>query len=340
MRRSVAAALFYAVSAVILAVASAVGLFPRYALWLPVATFTTAAVGFCIVIRSGFNLRFRDPSLTEAQIAIALLNCTLVLGFAGPMRGIVMLAYVVPLQFGAFALTSPILLRLCLIPALGLPIAVAAGQAMGIHGASINFELVQWLALMLVLPYTAVVAGRLHEYGRYKRLSDTDELSGLQNRRAALAYLDQLTRMSDANRVPFCVALMDFDHFKAVNDTFGHATGDQVIRSFAALARDTLRKGDVIARWGGEEFLVVLHGDLAQARASIERLIHAAANHSIEGLPRPVTVSAGLALHAIGQSIPDLVEHADRALYTAKRKGRNRLELAASDSDRRDTAAI
>lgn len=335
LRRSLLAFLFYGDSATVLAVACGIGLFPLGALYIVLVMFLCTPALFVALIASGANPRRRDPSLTEAQIAAAMLNCTLVLTFAGPLRGIVMLAYILPLQFGAFALTTPVLLRLCLIPAAGLPLAIAASHWLGMRGAALELELVQWMALMLVLPFTAYVAGRLFDYNRYKRLSDRDELSGLYNRRAALAYLDQLTRLSTPNQVAFCVAVLDFDHFKQINDQFGHAAGDEVIRSFALLARDTLRKGDVIARWGGEEFVVVLHGDYEQAQHSIERLREARAGQVVEAVGRAVTLSAGLALHQPGESIASLIERADRALYAAKHAGRNRTELARHSLDRR-----
>ncbi|WP_374512076.1 GGDEF domain-containing protein [Niveibacterium sp.] len=335
LRRCLLSCLFYAASASLLAVACGMGLFPRNALYLVLVSFFCTPALFVAVIATGANLRCRDPSLTEAQIAAAMLNCTLVLTFAGPLRGIVMFAYLLPLQFGAFALTTPVLLRLCLIPAAGLPFAIAASHWLGMRGAALELELVQWMALMLVLPFTAYVAGRLFEYTRYKRLSDHDELSGLYNRRAALAYLDQLTRLSTPNQVEFCVAVLDFDHFKQINDRFGHAAGDEVIRGFALLARDNLRKGDVIARWGGEEFVVVLHGDSEQARNSIERLRMACASHVVTAIGGAVTLSAGLARHLPGESIASVIERADHALYAAKRAGRNRTELASLPLDRR-----
>jgi len=340
LRRSLLSWLFYAASATLLGIACGMGLFPTGALYLALVMFFCTPALFVGLIASGANLRWRDPSLTEAQIAAAMLNCTLVLTFAGPLRGIVMLAYLIPLQFGAFALTTPILLRLCLIPAAGLPLAIAAGHWLGMRGAALELELVQWMALMLVLPFTAYVAGRLFDYTRYKRLSDHDELSGLYNRRAALAYLDQLTRLSAPNQVNFCVAVVDFDHFKEINDQFGHVAGDEVIRSFALLARDTLRKGDVIARWGGEEFVVVLHGDCEQALQSVERLRAACAGQIVTAIGRAITLSAGLARHQPGEPITSLIERADHALYAAKHAGRNRTEVAGTGNDRRHGDAV
>lgn len=335
LRRCLAAALFYAVSAGIIGIAVLLDLYPVHGWVFMLVTYAIANVFFISAIASGFNLRFADPSMTAAQIAGALINCTITLTFSGELRGIIMLAYVLPLQFGAFALTTRTLLRLCLIPATGLPLAILVAHQLGIRGPALELELVQWCALMLVLPFTAYVAGRLFEYNHYKKLSDHDELSGLLNRRAALAYLDQLTNLSAHNRLPFCVALLDFDHFKQINDTWGHACGDAVITGFAQLARDTLRKGDIIARWGGEEFLVILHGDLDSSRASIERLRARCETVRHGDLTSPVTISAGLARHIEGQTIPWMIEQADHALYAAKRAGRNRIEVAAANGERR-----
>ncbi|MCX9155215.1 GGDEF domain-containing protein [Niveibacterium sp. 24ML] len=339
LQRCLSAALFYAACAGIMAIATYLGRYPMQAWLVVVAAYGLTNLVFIASIASGFNLRFADPSLTAAQIVAALLLCSLTATFSGELRGLITLAYLIPLQFGAFALSTPSLMRLCLIPAITLPMAVATSVWLGIPGPRLELELLHWCALMLVLPFSAFVSGRLFEYGHYKKLSDHDELSGLLNRRAALAYLDQLTRLSAGNRVPFCVALVDFDHFKQINDTWGHARGDAVICEFARIARDTLRKGDMIARWGGEEFLAILHGDLQQSHTSIERLRAACEQAHCGGLPHPTTISIGLAEHTDEHSIPWLIERADHALYAAKSAGRNRVEVAGTCTERRHATA-
>jgi diguanylate cyclase (GGDEF)-like protein/PAS domain S-box-containing protein len=153
-------------------------------------------------------------------------------------------------------------------------------------------------------------------------LARSDALTGLPNRRA---LDDQLPReMARALRsgTELCLAIIDIDHFKAYNDTHGHLAGDAVLRGCAAAWEETLREGDTILRFGGEEFLVVLPDcGPADATEIVERLRAAT--------PEGQTCSAGLALWRPGESVDDLVARADEALYRAKEAGRDRLVSAA-----------
>jgi len=129
---------------------------------------------------------------------------------------------------------------------------------------------------------------------------------------------------------PMCLVLVDLDHFKRINDAHGHAAGDQVLRRFGAMARASLRGTDLVARWGGEEFLLLLGSTgTAPGAACAQRLLDALAAERFDaaGLP-PVTGSAGLAEYREGDCLVEALERADRALYRAKAAGRNRLEQA------------
>jgi diguanylate cyclase (GGDEF)-like protein len=154
------------------------------------------------------------------------------------------------------------------------------------------------------------------------RLADmaaTDPLTGLPNRRILDAGLEAAMRKHDVAGV--CVAMLDFDHFKAFNDVHGHQAGDRLLKEAAAAWRTHLRPGDLLARWGGEEFAVLLPAcDLAGARVVVERLRSA--------LPGGQTCSAGLAQWDGHESASALLHRADTALYAAKRDGRDRISVA------------
>lgn len=157
----------------------------------------------------------------------------------------------------------------------------------------------------------------------------TDQLTGLANRRAFLAEFERRAASASGHG---CVAMLDLDHFKRVNDVHGHDAGDEVLRRFAAVARGCLRDGDMLARIGGEEFAVLLPGaGLAQAQVVCDRIRRAisTAPTSYGGMALLVTVSGGVAAWASGADRQATLREADIALYRAKREGRNRLALAS-----------
>jgi diguanylate cyclase (GGDEF)-like protein/PAS domain S-box-containing protein len=149
----------------------------------------------------------------------------------------------------------------------------------------------------------------------------TDTLTGIPNRRAALARAKEVRRRGHVTSV----ALFDIDHFKQVNDTFGHAKGDEVLRAVASTLALQARGSDLVARWGGEEFVAIAGADLAGATAFCERAREAVARLEIPGVGR-VTISAGVSI--VTGEFDEALERADAALYQAKANGRNRVERA------------
>ena len=157
-----------------------------------------------------------------------------------------------------------------------------------------------------------------------------DPLTRLANRRAGDAFLADALEVSRREGRPLCVALLDIDHFKAINDRYGHAFGDDVLSQVAALAEQLAggHDGVLIARWGGEEFLVCQQLPWSTARARLETLRDGIAQASIgtpDGGTLRCTVSIGLAELEAGQDLRDLLRVADERLYRAKQQGRNRL---------------
>jgi two-component system cell cycle response regulator len=163
-------------------------------------------------------------------------------------------------------------------------------------------------------------------------LSLTDQLTGLPNRRAFDDALAREVARSRRHDHPLGVVMFDLDHFKTVNDTYGHAVGDLVLQRFADLAAASLRREDGLYRHGGEEFVALLpHADSASAIRSAERIVTSVAAAPLLTHPAPVsiTVSAGVAALSPNEDPADLVQSADRALYEAKNEGRNRVRSRA-----------
>lgn len=186
----------------------------------------------------------------------------------------------------------------------------------------------QWCGVFIQVGYLAMVSERAQV--RISRLADTDPLTGLPNRRGLAAALDRRAATQDRG-LSGAVLVIDIDHFKSINDTYGHESGDRVLADVAARLQGIMRADDIVARWGGEEFLAVLgRADGAAAVAIAERLREAVSGRAfvLDRGPIAVTVSIGAALVAAGETkIDAAVARADTALYAAKRDGRNRAVL-------------
>jgi diguanylate cyclase (GGDEF)-like protein len=188
----------------------------------------------------------------------------------------------------------------------------------------------------------AVVKTKIERFRETQRSTRLDGLTGLLNHTAAKSRLASLVQQlgtpsadgepgAAAGQGALTVAMLDIDHFKAINDTYGHPVGDQVIRALAWLLKGRLRSSDLIGRYGGEEFLIALPGvSLEQAIAVIDRIRSdfAALPHAHPGGALRATFSAGVASFPMFDAAADLTEAADGALLHAKRLGRNRVEAA------------
>ncbi|MGE0371606.1 MAG: diguanylate cyclase [Gammaproteobacteria bacterium] len=170
------------------------------------------------------------------------------------------------------------------------------------------------------------------ELTRVHILSLTDELTELPNRRAFVRRLEDEVARVQRYGYPLSLALIDMDGFKAVNDKYGHAAGDEVLRNFSTNILSIFRHHDMVARYGGEEFAVILpNTDKAGALRALEKVKKrtAESSYQFEGRAMPMpTFSAGISLYKPGETPGNLIERADKALYQAKRMGRNRIELA------------
>ncbi len=179
---------------------------------------------------------------------------------------------------------------------------------------------------------------------RHRTAALVDPLTGIANRRSFLQDAMQLAKRHSGKPLPTAVLLIDLDHFKSINDRFGHALGDRVLEIFSDAARKSVRSTDLLGRLGGEEFAAVLHDtsrDKAMAVAERIRESFAHAAQDVDGRPVGATLSIGLAYcEEAALDVPELLAQSDQALYFAKERGRNRVEVASLDMvmDRRPDA--
>jgi diguanylate cyclase (GGDEF)-like protein len=225
------------------------------------------------------------------------------------------------------------------LAATSLLLTLCAGADMAVELGTLNMPVI-WLddTMTLALPLTVLVAARVLA-NRYQRLRQTayrDPLTGLNSRR----FMDEFipAELARATRLghPVAALFIDIDLFKRVNDKYGHAAGDVVLRAIAQRLNGLRREGDFLCRWGGEEFALFMFGQgLPDAQALAERMRAAVAAEPFapgHGLPSlPLTISIGVAQLSPGnESLPQLIAATDQALYAAKNAGRNRVMTAGA----------
>ncbi len=210
-----------------------------------------------------------------------------------------------------------------------LPMALASLGMRSLATGWIAVFAIEVVLYVVGAAFIVLVLAKDRAVNRYKMAAETDPLTALLNRRGFFAAAAALMAANKTRRAPVSVLAFDLDHFKSINDRFGHKPGDAVLDLFAKVARKTMRAGDVIGRIGGEEFIAIISANLAEARIAAERVRSAfqAAAVAPDSPQIPATVSIGVACGLADVSIDTLIARADAALYRAKANGRNRVEL-------------
>ncbi|MHB8137689.1 MAG: GGDEF domain-containing protein [Smithellaceae bacterium] len=292
-----------------------------------------------IVHRTGLNLKMTDPSLTSVQMCAGILVITYGIYFSSESRGVLLLTYIIVFLFGVFRLNTRSFLYISVFTLLAYGINIALLRIYRPQGVNFNIEYLQWGVLALVLAAFSVIGGYISSLRRNLNISRAtiqemairDELTGLYNRRHVRELLEHEKNRSLRGSDIFCLAMLDIDCFKNVNDTYGHHAGDLVLKAVAATIKNTMRNTEFCGRYGGEEFLIILtQTDLKGALIGAERV-----RTNIENTLFPdvgpdfkITISIGLSEYKMEEDIDDVIARADEALYQAKNGGRNRVEFA------------
>lgn len=212
------------------------------------------------------------------------------------------------------------------------------------HGILQVLDVINFLVPIFALGTIAYYfrSGSVDIEKRMEALAMTDALTDLPNRRRVLELLKAEVSRVDRGRKPFAVLIADLDHFKAVNDTYGHDCGDAVLTEFADVLRTAIRSQDVAARWGGEEFLLVLaETDPHGAECVAEKIRAAVEAHTFRYQDKELnlTITIGLSCFRVDESLDTCVRNADEALYRGKRAGRNRISKKIQAQPAPDLAA-
>ncbi len=305
----------------------------------------TGAFCFTIIIRSGINTQCHDPSLTMAQLFWATSFLLTIVFLLNDWRGLILIAYFGILSFGYFKLCFREFLSVAMFAVLGYGLIILYIFYYQPQRINIEFELLQLLAFtgtIMVMLYTGSSIHRLRERAKKqyielqealivnRELAISDELTGLYNRRHFMEILEKQKALSERKGTDFILCFCDLDHFKQINDTFGHHAGDIVLQKFSNILKNTIREVDFAARFGGEEFVCLLiDANMKDAEKVTERIRKSLESFNFNDIAPALhaTVSIGVANFKQFHTIQEMLMNADHRMYQAKRLGRNRVVL-------------
>lgn len=312
--------------------------------WYALVTGTMTGV-FYLLLRGHWSRRLRDPALTRPQLLCA---SAVELGFAlycPPLAFYFLNLLFLTFAFAALRLNLRQMLSSFIVITLGgMWVRLQLGHALHLPDRTLAEQILVWLSHASTLLRCCVIGwygNRLRQQlqQRNRELADAArEISYLATHDSLTGALRRLPlrELIVQQRSPagYCVAMLDLDHFKNVNDRYGHRVGDEALRLFASTVRNTIRPGDALGRYGGEEFLLLLAETPPAAALTVAERVRLAVagadwNRLAPGLQ--VTVSIGLAAATSAETVEQLVERADRAVYAAKQAGRNRTVLLRDD---------
>lgn len=340
--RTLLAVMAYLVGCLVLEMALAYGLADRGRVDLYELISVVGSLVSYLTVRLGWTLRFPDPALTVWQMSFASLLATAAYAMFDLIRGVLVAVQMAVVVFGTFNLRRQALVRFSIAVVSTMGATMWLMHQLHPHRFPIEMEWVHFFVLLGLQPSVVVMGGHFSAMRtqlkknradleaavlRIQEMASRDVLTGLYNRRYVLDYLDRLEKGRSRLPTPCTLALLDIDHFKAVNDSHGHGVGDDVLKNFAQQAQEVLRGSELIARWGGEEFLLVLpHTAIDGALVAVERLRMALQTRQIsQQVPSlRVNFSSGIVDLKLGESIDQAIHRADVALYQSKAMGRGR----------------
>jgi len=314
----------------------------RSSAWLT-AYYLGGSLLFYGLVRSGGSVRLspQEPSLTFWQTLHGVLAMVGAYAITGPARGAVLAILVLVLAYGMFSLSvrqAGLLAGLALVALCSVMLWKSQTDPTRyppwVEAVHLAFGVIVLAGVSALSVRMGVLRQRLRQQKQeleasleqIRLLETQDELTGLLNRRHMTALLRAEQARQQRTGYAMTLVLIDLDHFKRINDEHGHQAGDTVLRTFAQAVTSQLRGADVLARWGGEEFLLMLPETGAlQARQCVERMRASLAQVSFDAVATglQLTFSAGLAVCQPGESIEAVIELADQALYRAKQAGRS-----------------
>jgi diguanylate cyclase (GGDEF)-like protein len=308
------------------------------------------------IVRSGVTLDWRDPSISMWFALWLTLGFLVTSYYVDAFRISVVMVYFGVMLLAAFRSGFWRLAGLSLVASLGYALVLGLVFADRSINLNLSVEVLQWMIFTLTCVAFCVTGAAINAFRarlsrkngelgealeKVREMAIRDELTGLFNRRHIMDILSQQQALADSGDYHFSLCYLDLDHFKNINDTYGHGVGDEVLRRFARLVHDSLREADYTGRLGGEEFVLVLsQTELGEAAYVCERLRGSLEKTGFHDLNEAldVTVSVGVAQYRPGERIDETLARADTCLYRAKESGRNRVVTEGDDEAPADAA--
>jgi diguanylate cyclase (GGDEF)-like protein len=315
------------------------------ALHLPAvfALAATVAVGVpFVVFAQGWNLRMPDPNLTNAQTAASYLIMLAFLVLVPQASPVFLSSLFVIAAFGTLVLSVRQYLWAWCFTGLGMvPVLLTVGGQLAIPVATPFQQLIMWLVVMSALGrvmFLSIRVNRLRDrlrqsnqqlktsFAEAKQLATLDDLTQVWNRRSILMFTNEERLHAAQSNATFCLAMLDLDHFKSVNDTFGHPTGDEVLKVFAEKVSKILRTSDKFGRYGGEEFMLLLPNESLERGLMVAERVRteiASVDWNAVAPGLSISISIGITAFRGQEPVEELLARGDAALYEAKHRGRN-----------------
>lgn len=315
----------------------------------------TLVVGISIFLYSMFmsafkfkwHMRFRERRL-KFLILISMLGTMLFMYYLEPITHIIFVPFsLISFAYGMYRLSPFKMYSLVGLSLASYLAIIYIHNTQATNPALLSLELMHFVVLCFALPCFIYLIGKVHHlhhilHQASRQIKDIQEdakrdvLIDCFNRRYMVASLEEQKLLSDRSGLPFCLAVLDLDHFKRINDVLGHLGGDDVLKKFSSISQENIRTDDIFGRYGGEEFLLIFpETRLLQSLNTCERIRSQVEEASWgQSNKSGVTVSIGVTQYVPGESILELFSRADTAMYLAKEGGRNQVVVQEPSNTR------
>lgn len=297
-----------------------------------------AMLSFFLIFKTKLNIRFREQRLKLPIIVVAF-SIMLVIFYLDPATQIIFTPFAfIAIAYAMYRVRTNTLSALVAGTVIGFGIVIFLHFRQWHNLALLKLEAMHFFVLLLSLPLFIFQINKVQHLNRILRKASRkikyiqadakrDVLIDCFNRRYMVAALEEQKQIADENSSPLCLAVIDLDHFKKINDELGHLGGDEVLRLFSRIAQENVRAEDIFGRYGGEEFLLIFPTTSLLPALNTSERIRGEVEHFPwdDALEHGVSVSIGVTQYIPGESVLELFSRADTAMYLAKQGGRNQV---------------